>query len=330
MIKIKKVITALLSEQINNELQKDDNIEVLAEDFLYQDAVLEYIEENEEIDFLLINEELPGEEIENFINKIKNIKIILFVNNSKNKEKLLNEKIYRIYTNGEIEIEELKNTIKEENYTQRLEEEIENLKKIIKENSEEKNSKKYSRKNNKNKLIKKEKIISIIGTNSLSKLLFILNQIKLKQNKKILLISFDWLNKELEKNILNNKIEIANINKFFFSKENNKEKIEKYINTIKKEYDYIFINHSIESFFEINKCILKKAEKIYLIVEENIKEIILANNLLKIYINIWKIKEEKIEIIVNKIQKNKITKKYKNKQIKKIPYKNNLKENIWI
>ena len=86
MIKIKKVITALLSEQINNELQKDDNIEVLAEDFLYQDAVLEYIEENEEIDFLLINEELPGEEIENFINKIKNIKIILFVNNSKNKE----------------------------------------------------------------------------------------------------------------------------------------------------------------------------------------------------------------------------------------------------
>lgn len=157
MIKIKKVITALLSEQINNELQKDDNIEVLAEDFLYQDAVLEYIEENEEIDFLLINEELPGEEIESFINKIKNIKIILFVNNSKNKEKLLNEKIYRIYTNGEIEIEELKNTIKEENYTQRLEEEIENLKKIIKENSEEKNSKKYSRKNNKNKLIKKKK-----------------------------------------------------------------------------------------------------------------------------------------------------------------------------
>ena len=71
MIKIKKVITALLSEQINNELQKDDNIEVLAEDFLYQDAVLEYIEENEEIDFLLINEELPGEEIESFINKIK-------------------------------------------------------------------------------------------------------------------------------------------------------------------------------------------------------------------------------------------------------------------
>ena len=263
MIKIKKVITALLSEQINNELQKDDNIEVLAEDFLYQDAVLEYIEENEEIDFLLINEELPGEEIESFINKIKNIKIILFVNNSKNKEKLLNEKIYRIYTNGEIEIEELKNTIKEENYTQRLEEEIENLKKIIKENSEEKNSKKYSRKNNKNKLIKKEKIISIIGTNSLSKLLFILNQIKLKQNKKILLISFDWLNKELEKNILNNKIEIANINKFFFSKENNKEKIEKYINTIKKEYDYIS-NLYVISFFPFNVACADNPALIYI------------------------------------------------------------------
>lgn len=47
------------------------------------------------------------------------------------------------------------------------------------------------------------------------------------------------------------------------------------------------------------------------------------------YINIWKIKEEKIEVILNKIEKNKITKKYINKQIKKIPYKNNIKENIW-
>ncbi len=74
---------------------------------------------------------------------------------------------------------------------------------------------------------------------------------------------------------------------------------------------------------------LKKSEKIYFIIEQNIKEIILANNLLKIYINIWKIKEEKIEVIINKIEKNKITKKYKNKQIKKIPYKNNIKENIW-
>jgi len=88
VIKIKKVITALLSEQINNELQKDDNIEVLAEDFLYQDAVLEYIEENEEIDFLLINEELPGEEIESFINKIKNIKIIFHSHNSSGNHKL--------------------------------------------------------------------------------------------------------------------------------------------------------------------------------------------------------------------------------------------------
>lgn len=330
-MQIKKVITALLDDNVNKELKKDDNIEVLSEDLLYQEAVIEFIEENEKIDFLILNEELPGENIEKFISKIKNIKIIIFVENSKNKEKLLNQGVYRIYKNGEIDIEEIKKVIKEENYTKRLEEEIENLKKLIEENSEEKNTKKYLLKNNKNKIIKKEKIISITGTNPLSKLLFILKQIKIINNKKnkILLISFDWLNKNLEKIVLNKKIEIANINKIFFSKENNEEKIEKYINKIKKEYDYIFINHSIESFFEINKKILEKSEKIYFITEQNIKEILLSNNLLKIYINIWKIKEEKIEVIINKIEKNKITKKYRNKQIKKIPYKNNIKENIW-
>lgn len=115
----------------------------------------------------------------------------------------------------------------------------------------------------------------------------------------------------------------------FFSK-NNIEKIEKYIENIKKQYDYILINHSTESFFELNKKILKKAEKIYFIIEKNIKEILLSKNLLKIYTDIWNINENKIEILINQIKINKITKKYKNKQIIKIPYKTQIEENIWI
>jgi len=71
------------------------------------------------------------------------------------------------------------------------------------------------------------------------------------------------------------------------------------------------------------------ADKIYFIVENNIKEFLLANNLLKIYTQIWKIKEEKIKLIINKIEKNKITKKYINKKIKEIPYKSKIEENAW-
>lgn len=274
---------------------------------------------------MILNENLPGEEIEKFIEKIKNIKIILFVEKYKNKEKLIKSGIYRIYENGEIDIEKIKTIIKENNYTRELEEEIKNLRKII----EEKNNKK-----NKiliNKKEKKGKIISIIGTNPRSKLLFIYKKIKInkKFRKKIILISFDWINKRIEKELLEKNIEIAQINNIFFSS-NNIEKIEKYIKNIKKQYDYILINHSTESFFELNKEVLKKAEKIYFIIEKNIKEMLLSKNLLKIYTDIWNINEDKIEILINQIKKNKITKKYKNKKIVKIPYKTQIEENIWI
>ncbi|MBP3503483.1 MAG: hypothetical protein J6K42_08490, partial [Clostridia bacterium] len=150
-----------------------------------------------------------------------------------------------------------------------------------------------------------------------------------KFRKKIILISFDWINKRIEKELLEKNIEIAQINNIFFSS-NNIEKIEKYIKNIKKQYDYILINHSTESFFELNKEVLKKAEKIYFIIEKNVKEMLLSKNLLKIYTDIWNINENKIEILINQIKKNKITKKYKNKKIVKIPYKTQIEENIWI
>jgi len=120
------------------------------------------------------------------------------------------------------------------------------------------------------------------------------------------------------------------INKIFFSKENNIEKIKKLIKENQKKYDYILINHSTESFFEINKNIMEMTNKIYFVIENNIKEYLIANNLLKIYTQVWKIKEEKIKIIINKIEKNKITKKYTNKKIKEIPYKTKIEENSWI
>lgn len=86
MIKIKRIITALLNNQVNSELTKEENIQVIEKDLLYQDAVIETIESNENIDYLLLNENLPGENLNEFINKIEKlqpIKIILFVDKIK-------------------------------------------------------------------------------------------------------------------------------------------------------------------------------------------------------------------------------------------------------
>ena len=86
MIKIKRIITALLNNQVNSELTKEENIQVIEKDLLYQDAVIETIESNENIDYLLLNENLPGENLNEFINKVEKlqpIKIILFVDKIK-------------------------------------------------------------------------------------------------------------------------------------------------------------------------------------------------------------------------------------------------------
>ena len=49
MIKIKRIITALLNNRVNIELTKEENIQVIEKDLLYQDAVIETIESNENI-----------------------------------------------------------------------------------------------------------------------------------------------------------------------------------------------------------------------------------------------------------------------------------------
>ena len=72
---LKKVITAILNNSVNEELRNDPEIEVVGKDLLYQEAVLDFLEENNDIDFILLNDELPGEEIIEFMKKIKKTKI---------------------------------------------------------------------------------------------------------------------------------------------------------------------------------------------------------------------------------------------------------------
>ena len=136
-----------MNENINKQLQNDDDIEVLTEDLLYQEAVLEYIEDNNDIDFLILDDTLPGEDIEKFINKIDNIKIVLLTQNSK--KEIKNEKIYKKFTKSEISVEKNIEIIKKEsNYIEELETEIKKLKILLenkKENTKIKNIKEITK-----------------------------------------------------------------------------------------------------------------------------------------------------------------------------------------
>ncbi len=297
----------MLNNFVNEELAKDPEIQVVERDLLYQEAVLECIEEHEKIDFLLLNEELPGEKIIDFIKRISNVKIILFTEKSpKEDKKYLQNLVYKVYQNGEITVEKIKQIIKKENYTEELEKEIAVLKKILLE-KEEKNAIKNIL--NKKRGIRKDirgKIISITGIPSISKTITtidILNAITNKENK-VLLINIDILNIEIEKILeKSTQIQIKKAKEILFNhgKKNSIENIENQLRKLKKKFDYIIIVNSTECFFEVNQKILEIADLIFFIIEKNIKNMKISDNLLKIYDEHWKICMLKVKIILNQI-----------------------------
>lgn len=347
MKKIKKVLTALLNEDINNELKNIQNIEIISNDLLYQEAVLECLEQNKDIDFLLLNENLPGENIEKFIQKLENIKIILFTENSGKSEKFFKIKtIYKIFTMGELSVDKILEILKtdEDNYTEKLEKEIEELKRKINENKKEENNfkkiiKSLIRKIKKEKVENKtNKIISITGNDGDTKaLLSIILARKLKRKKlKTLIIDLDLLNMKIFKllNIENNEEQNINVENHIINKSKNLsvlsgknllfkinekisiEEIRRIIKKLKEKYKYIIVDTSKECFFELNKMILEDSNSIFFIIDKSIEEIEKSKNILEIYWKNWKIDKSKFNIIISKMKKEKMELKI----IDKIPY----------
>ena len=100
---MKKIITAIGNEFINNELKKEKNLNVILNDIQYKEGIVESLEKENEVDYIIINSVLQGEtKIEDLIKQIyiinKYIKIIIVIeNNEKEIEKYLNYKnIYKI------------------------------------------------------------------------------------------------------------------------------------------------------------------------------------------------------------------------------------------
>ena len=85
---MKKIITALQNENVNKKLSEYNNIKIMANDIQYQEGILEILEIEQNIDFIIFSELLPGNmKTEELIEKIKqkneNIKIIIILENKK-------------------------------------------------------------------------------------------------------------------------------------------------------------------------------------------------------------------------------------------------------
>lgn len=187
-----KIITAMNNPKINDELKNEKNIELICKDIFYKEGILEILENEININYIIINSELPGEIklnnlIEKIIEKNEKIKIIILIKkeNKNNFYKIKNDKkdiknnnieiikdiknknIIRIFYNNEIKIEQLKkyNQIKNNN-----------------ENKKEINNKKL-----------KSKTIIFLGERQVGKSIIILGITKSleKNNKKILLIELN-------------------------------------------------------------------------------------------------------------------------------------------
>ena len=259
-----KIITALKNENIFKELKSRKNIKIISNNIQYKEGILEILEKNKNINYIILDENLYGQiKIEELIKKIKlinnkiNIIIILNKKDLIKQEYLKENKIKYIY------IEELS---------------VEKILEII---------------------FDKNKIIGITGNEGSGKTIIILilsELISKYKNKKILIIEDNInnnstltiykLKNKYKNNYLKNKtikiknkIDLLNIKNILNNYKKDKLKIINTINKIKNKYDYIFIDiQNIESY------------KVYKeIIEENI--LILNSNILEI---------EKIKRFINK------------------------------
>lgn len=256
---MKKIITAIGNEKINNELKKEKNIEIIINDIQYKEGIIEILEKYQNIDYIILKASLQGDiSIEELIKQIntinKNIKIIIISeNNLKSLEEFLNKKIiYKIiYNNKNEEI---------------------NLQKIIEAINDTENTN-----NNYNSIIKKERQTK--SQNNKNRIKKIIKLFKIKMNKKI---------KEYNPYIKNITICITGppeVGKSILSINLAK------INTHRKNriliIDSDFLNNSITTILGLKK--IQENNKI----EENIK----LNKLFE-YFNIIKI-NKKINLLIN-------------------------------
>lgn len=281
---MKKIITALLNKTVNEKLKEYKEINVVMNDIQYKEGIIEALEINPEIEYIILSELLPGEIlIKDLIEKIKQIKneikiiIILEKENKELENYLLAKGNIKIFYNNEIRINDIAELIININKNEKLELEIKKLKEIIINKKDDVIN---------NQKIKNEETNNI---NTENKIL-----ITKEEKKKIEEEIEDEFNKSKIKNkMLDNKIIKKIINKIKKQTENNNCKIiiisgisgvgksfftvniSKYLAEQKNNIliiDFDFINNSIQTLFGIKNKTENNPDK------NNIKNLIIKIN----------------------------------------------------
>ena len=342
---MKKVITAIGNNILNENLRKINKYEIIGKDIQYKEGILEFLQLKNDVDVLILSELLEGQiDFKALISKIlkinNKIDIIVFIENEdKEIKNFLYEKgIFKIYKNNEVNIKELENIIENRIFenTEVLNEEIKRLKRIIEE---------QNIKSNKNL----GKITVLTGYYGCGKsiLTCLLCKEFGKRKNKTLIIDFDTHNKSIPVlyntfykkidyvNIKNNIIKYSNYEYLLYIEKEflEDEKIFILINELREEYDQILIDTSGDIKNRVNKKIIEMSDNIVFIVVPTISEIKKAINFYEVLKMDLKVMSSKINLIINKDNSysvdNLIVQKMFNikKQIGTIMYSDNI-ENI--
>lgn len=304
-----KIMTALENENINKELRKIKNIEIVSKDIQYKEGILEILEDNKNIDFIFINKNIEGEiSFENLVKKIKEInnkiKIILVINRKEEKNKYINNKYYfKILYEKEMIENTVQNILNNQGKIFIEDKDIENNKKLLKDNKIIKKlrkkllniklkkmkinnkiinkikyllNKKNIRKVNDNKNIKYYKkciVIYTIGVNGIGKSSIIINLSKTLSylNRKILIIDLDLINNSIHS--------ILGVKKS--QQENYKIKINKNLEIISPN---VFDIDEKDIIDKINLLIIKNRKNYdYIFIDTNSYDSYLIDNMEKRY-----------------------------------------------
>lgn len=353
---MKKIITAMGNEVLNNELKKFAKYDVLLEDLFCQDIVISKLGKTD-ADVLVISGLLQGQwDLEEFVEKIrkinKYIRIIVIVDEVDPNMKNILEKnnILDIFSDSTVEIKDIVDAIdREENVRKKYEminENVPTYDLTIEQTSEEKIVFE--------KMVQKQEIITFSGVSGAGKSTIAANFCKVlsqKSDAKILLIDLDTLYGNLDEILeinrvpqnvevlidedkkagVNYAVELIMKNRFdanvldelvlnvdgfdvltgntslhYCQNVMKEEYYEKILKCAKEKYDFIVIDTSSNIFLDSTRWALSVATRILFLTEGNYLSLKKMQQFINIVTNIWGVWKPKIELIVNKKDKNSI------------------------
>lgn len=311
---MKKIITAIGNNILNDKLRQTGKYEVIGKDIQYKEGILELLNERKDVDIIIISYILEGEIdfnklIENILKLKSEIDIIVFIEeeNKDLKNFLYERGIYKIYKNNQIDMQEIEIILESENSqnTKALNEEIKKLKQIIQEQNLNIEGKTIS-----------GKVTAITGSYGSGKSILTCALCKefSKLKKKTLLIDFDTYNKSISvlyntfskiidyQNIKNNILKVSEYENLLYIEESflQGEEIFNIINELKKEYEQILIDTSGNFKSKCYGRILEISDNIVFIVVPTLCDLKKAINLYEVLREDFNVPIQKIKLVINK------------------------------